>query len=217
MSCAICEKRRPRRHCPAVRGEICTQCCGTQRENSILCPNDCQYLLEARLHERETSLDGKVVHRRGIQFSEEILDALIVPISLLSLELRKTAIEAGALDSDVREALDSLIGSYKTFEQSGLIYEGLPANPIAARLYRALKLAAEGFLAHERRDFGARVLTGKDIFTALAFMEVIATQRDNGRKYCRSYIWTLGRLQLQDPAASAGGAGATGEPSLLLP
>jgi hypothetical protein len=215
MSCAICEKRRPRRYCPAVRGEICTQCCGTERENSILCPNDCEYLIDAREHERGVSLNPEIALRRGIEFSNEVLEDLMIPIYTLSAALQKAAVEAGALDADVREALASLIDSYQTLERSGLIYEGLPSNPIAAALHREVKLAAEDFLEKERRQFADSALTEKDVFAVLAFLEVLATQRNNGRKYCRSYLWSIGRLQA--PAAIAAGPDETDAPSLLLP
>ena len=49
--CQLCEKRRARRYCPGVKGEICSQCCGTERENTIDCPTDCPHLQEARRHE----------------------------------------------------------------------------------------------------------------------------------------------------------------------
>ncbi len=52
MKCVICEVRTARRHCPGVRGEICSVCCGTERENTIACPFDCTYLREARLREK---------------------------------------------------------------------------------------------------------------------------------------------------------------------
>ena len=51
MSCAICEKRKEKRFCPAVHGRICPQCCGEQREVTLDCPSDCVYLQQAREHE----------------------------------------------------------------------------------------------------------------------------------------------------------------------
>ena len=52
MACAICETRRPRRFCPGVRGDICSICCGTEREVTVDCPLDCEFLQEARRHEK---------------------------------------------------------------------------------------------------------------------------------------------------------------------
>src|SRR5712691_3160455 len=41
VSCAICDKRKEKRFCPAVHGRICPQCCGEQREVTLDCPSDC--------------------------------------------------------------------------------------------------------------------------------------------------------------------------------
>ncbi len=38
MKCPICDTRKPRRHCPGVHGEICSICCGNEREVSISLP-----------------------------------------------------------------------------------------------------------------------------------------------------------------------------------
>src|ERR1700758_4861087 len=40
LSCAICEKRKEKRFCPAVHGRICPQCCGESREVTLDCPRD---------------------------------------------------------------------------------------------------------------------------------------------------------------------------------
>ena len=45
---------------------------------------------------------------------------------------------AGAVDSDVREALESLIRTYRTL-QSGLYYESRPANLVAAAIHQKLQ------------------------------------------------------------------------------
>src|SRR6478672_6899096 len=56
LSCALCEKRKEKRFCPAVHGRICPQCCGEQREVALDCPSDCIYLLQAREHEKPRPL-----------------------------------------------------------------------------------------------------------------------------------------------------------------
>src|SRR6478672_13975116 len=52
LSCALCERRKEKRFCPAVHGRICPQCCGEQREVTLDCPSDCIYLQQARAHEK---------------------------------------------------------------------------------------------------------------------------------------------------------------------
>src|SRR5512141_256663 len=56
LSCAICDKRKQKRFCPAVHGRICPVCCGTEREVSLDCPGECPYLLQARKHENSDHL-----------------------------------------------------------------------------------------------------------------------------------------------------------------
>src|SRR5580704_15160881 len=109
MPCAICEKRRPRRYCPGVRGEICPVCCGTEREVTVHCPSDCEYLVEARKHERRGILDPATIPHRDIPVTEEFLEANADLISALSIALTAEAARSGAVDSDAREALASLI------------------------------------------------------------------------------------------------------------
>src|SRR5258708_17298031 len=64
LSCAICEKRKEKRFCPAVHGRICSQCCGEQREVTLDCPGDCPYLQQAREHEKPR--DGSALDRAAL-------------------------------------------------------------------------------------------------------------------------------------------------------
>src|SRR5713226_8758520 len=58
LSCAICEKRKEKRFCPAIHERICPQCCGEQREVTLDCPSECVYLQQARQHEKPRSMEG---------------------------------------------------------------------------------------------------------------------------------------------------------------
>ncbi|HEU4684960.1 MAG TPA: hypothetical protein VFS39_10715 [Nitrospira sp.] len=42
--CVYCGQRKGKRPCPALRGLICTICCGEHRIVRVSCPNDCVYL-----------------------------------------------------------------------------------------------------------------------------------------------------------------------------
>src|SRR5262245_14974649 len=75
MECAICEKRRPRRFCPAVRGQICPICCGESREMTLECPLDCEFLVEARKHERAAELRPEDFPNKDIEVTEELITA----------------------------------------------------------------------------------------------------------------------------------------------
>ena len=73
MACAICHIRKPRRFCPGVRGDICTICCGTEREVTVDCPWDCAYLQEARKHERSAQVNADGFPNQDIRVSEDFL------------------------------------------------------------------------------------------------------------------------------------------------
>src|SRR3954454_7132300 len=74
MACAICETRRPRRFCPGVRGDICSICCGTEREVSVNCPLECEFLQEARRHDKPATLDPADVPNQDIRVTERFID-----------------------------------------------------------------------------------------------------------------------------------------------
>src|ERR1700760_3214420 len=114
--CKICGKRRARRACPAVQGDICTICCGEKREVAFTCPLDCEYLQEA--HRRETPLpvaDDQISNRdivvtEGFATTHEEL-LLFCIYSLLQAALRTTPT---ATDSDVMAALEAPIQTQRT-------------------------------------------------------------------------------------------------------
>jgi hypothetical protein len=44
MKCVKCGARKGKRACPALKGDICPQCCGEHRLKTIECPPDCAWL-----------------------------------------------------------------------------------------------------------------------------------------------------------------------------
>src|SRR3569833_1841287 len=68
--CKICGKRRARRACPAVQGDICPICCGTEREVSLSCPLECEYLQEAHRHEKPVPVSEDHMSNPDIEVSE---------------------------------------------------------------------------------------------------------------------------------------------------
>src|SRR5438874_13720478 len=73
MLCKICNTRRPRRQCPAVGGEICSQCCGREREVTLHCPLDCQYLRESRKHDKPEPVNPDQFPNQDIHVTETFL------------------------------------------------------------------------------------------------------------------------------------------------
>ena len=190
-TCHLCEIRPPRRECPALGRQICAVCCGTEREQSIGCPLDCPYLREARLHEKPPEPDQKAYPNPEIELSERYMQeqqqlAMVTGSLLL---VAATSVE-GAVDSDVREALDSLAQTFKT-AQSGLIYESRPANLIAAGVVAHFQQSLAKFREDIAEKSGSHSVRDKDVLGMLVFWQRMHWQNANGRRKGRAFIEQL--------------------------
>lgn len=208
----MCEIRRPRRYCPGIGGEICTMCCGTEREMTVDCPASCEFLLEARKREKAVLLDEAAIPNRDIRVTEE----LVTENEELVLHLAKalvTGAEASpsVIDFDVREALEAAIRTYRTRE-SGLYYESLPANPLASGLTRDLLDAAEQFRHDETERLGMTRTRDSTVLGVLVFLQHFELDRNNGRRRGRAFLYFLGQLY-----PSISGGDSAGASSLILP
>lgn len=210
MFCVICRTRRPRRACPGVHGDICAICCGAGREVTVHCPFSCEYLQEARKHELPAGLDRGMGHP-DIRVTEEFLEDRSTLMLALGRSLTAAAGRNGAVDSDAREALASLIQTYRTL-QNGVIYEALPANPLAANLCRAIRQDLDGFRREETEQLGMTKTRDTDVLHMLVFFERLALDRNNGRPLGRAFLDILRNLQLEEPPAVA-----AQRSSLILP
>ncbi len=192
--CKRCGVRRARRHCPALAADICTICCGTEREVSISCPLECEYLKEAHLREKSIPADRAHAHE-DIKVTEEFLrdqeELLLFSIySLLQACLRT----AGAVDTDAIDALEALIKTYRTAE-SGLIYETRAENTVAASVQRIFteSLADYRKIKAERESSVAPV-RDKDVLGVLVFLSRFGQQNLNGRPKGRLFLDVLSRM-----------------------
>src|SRR5437588_9321120 len=59
--CPRCNKRSAKRYCPALRAKICAVCCARERMIELACPENCPYLIDARISasKRESELRAK--------------------------------------------------------------------------------------------------------------------------------------------------------------
>ncbi|MBZ5609341.1 MAG: hypothetical protein LAP38_13845 [Acidobacteriia bacterium] len=190
MKCRLCETRKPRRYCPGVSGDICSICCGAEREVSVDCPLDCPYLAEARLHEKLPELNPEETPNRDVRVSEEFLREHEPLLIFLGAKLLEASLAtSGVVDSDVREALDSLIRTYRTL-QSGLYYETKPANPIAAAIHQKIQEAVE-VLRKELTEKGATTVRDAEVLGVLVFLQRLELHHNNGRPRGRAFIGYL--------------------------
>ncbi len=192
MKCVICGIRKPKRHCPGVHGDICTICCGTEREQTVLCPLDCEYLHEAHLHERVPEIDFAKVPNIEVDLTEKFLQENQEQLFILGAAVfESTAGSQGATDYDAREALEALIVSYKAM-QTGLFYEAKPVNPYAATIYELVQRRVQ-----EVRDLKAKgdptaiELRDAVILGVLIFLQRLEYKNNNGRKRSRAFMEIL--------------------------
>jgi len=188
MTCVICETRRPKRDCPGVRGAICTVCCGKEREVTVDCPLDCEYLRDARQREKPAGADPKDFPNQDIKVSERFLRENETLLVLLGKGVVESALSTpGMVDSDVREGLDGLIRTYRTL-QSGLIYESRPANPLAGQIYTDLQALIAVKRQSEDEQGGVSRTRDASVLGVLAFLQRLELDRNNGRRRGRAFI-----------------------------
>jgi len=210
--CAICETRRPRRFCPAVRAEICAPCCGTSREVTLYCPLECAHLQEAHRHERHPELDPEQMPHPDIEITERFLERNSVLIDFLAKALvRHTETASTLSDYDVREALNAMIQTYRTL-QSGLYYESRPSNLYAAELQRRLREDLNQYLQQQRERAGLTVVRDADVLGVLVFLRRVEFTSNNGRPRSRAFLGLL-----RERFATAGASNGDSSPTLYLP
>lgn len=214
MTCTICKTRKARRQCPGVQGEICSICCAREREESIDCPLDCTYLQDAHEHERPPALDPATLPNQDIQVAEEFLREREILLAFVAVTVLEGALQsAGATDWDIREALESLIATWRTL-LSGIYYESLPVNQYAASIATYVRKKIEDVKSKEFEETGSRSLSDSDILIVLVFLQRLEYSNNNGRKRSRAFVDFL--RGFYDPAI-VGGDDETDELDLQQP
>ena len=168
-------------------GEVCPACCGAGRENTIDCPSSCEYLREARAHERPIAVAEDELPNRDIRVTEEFLEKNEALILWLTAALAEAMGSRKAVDHDAGEALEALIKTYRTL-QSGLIYETRPQNPYAASIQEALKESIADLSKKLAEKSGMHTLRDADLLGTLVFLQRLQIQHNNGRPRCRAFV-----------------------------
>jgi hypothetical protein len=215
LSCAICDKRKPKRFCPAVHGRICPQCCGEQREIVLDCPHECIYLQQAREHERGRALElvGEAELFAQIEIGQHFIHEHEHLILGLSYSLAKSArADHQIRDADLMATLKSLARSYEMLADSGLHYEppmtSLAAQAIASDLQASLREYREA----EQKHLGYSRLRDSEVFRALVLLLRMAYSHTSGRPKSRGFIDFLFRQFPEGPLIST----QAGEASRLI-
>jgi len=204
VSCAICEKRKQKRFCPAVHGRICPQCCGEQREVTLDCPVDCVYLRQARQHERPRpfeELDQSVLFPQ-VEIGEQFLFQQQHLLLGLSFALRKAArADRNLKDSDLIAALTSTAKTYQTLANSGLHYEMPGPNLGQQAIAGELQKMVQEYREAEQKHTGQTRLRDADLLRALVFLVRMAHARTSGRPRARAFVDFLLAQFPENPSA----------------
>ncbi len=199
VNCSICGVRKARRACPGVNGEICSICCGTEREQSIDCPLDCEYLRHAHEHENKAEVPRGDLPDRDIDVDEEFIRkyewVLIVLGSSLIDAYRETP---AATDYDTAEALAALVQTYRA-GQSGLIVEENLVNPYAAGMAESFRRRVAEIQARLAESGEAGYLTDAAVLKITVFLRRLAILDNNGRKRSRAFLDILNRSYAGKP------------------
>jgi len=179
--CKICGKRRARRACPAVSGDICPLCCGTEREATLSCPLECEYLREAHSREKPVEISEAQLAYQDITVTEDFVRSHEELVVFLMYSLAEAALRtAGAVDSDIVNALAALIQTHRTLE-SGLVYETRPQNALAASIQREFENSLGEYQKLRREREGFSTVRNAEIVAVLVFLYRLAQQNQNGR------------------------------------
>ena len=152
------------------------------------CPLDCEYLQDARKHEKPAQLEEEQVPNLDIRVTEEFLQQHEELLLLLGSFVAAGALETdGVVDFDVREGLGALVQTYRTL-QSGVYYEGIPPNPLAAAIYRRVQDGMAQARSQETEEFGMTKTRDADVLGGLVFLQRLEYDRNNGRKRGRAFV-----------------------------
>jgi hypothetical protein len=205
--CKICHKRRAKRACPAVGGDICTICCGSEREVSLACPLDCEYLQEAHRREKTVPIAEADLSNPDVRVTEDFVAAHeeLLLFSVYSL-LQATLHTAGAVDTDVLEALAGLIRTHRTLE-SGLVYESYSPNTIAAAIQRGFSASLRDYQKLKQEREALAPVRNSEIIATLVFLHRVGQQNLNGRPRGRMFIDLLRHMTPDAPVKEAPASG----------
>ena len=190
MVCGICEKRPPKRYCPAKGEKICAICCGREREITIDCPSDCPHLIAARRYEAEhrKSPGGNEYPYRDVAVREDFVNERWPAIAglasaILTFQVRRRDLT----DSDVLSALSSMAETLRTLG-TGIYYERPPDAPIARALYGQIGEFLQEFRNNETFRAGAPALKDSEAFLLMVFLLRVANSESNGRSRSRAFL-----------------------------
>jgi len=204
MACPICEKRPPKRFCPAMGEKICSICCGREREVTIDCPSDCPYLVAAHRYEAEhrPPLSGDDFPYRDIEFPPDFVYEHWPVVAAIAQAVVGFQVQNKDLnDVNTYSALESLAETYRTLG-TGIYYERPPDLPLPRALYGAMAESLQNVRKQlAERTGSSSALKDSGIFRLIVFLLRMCKQETNGRPRSRAFLDFLrARFPLPDAA-----------------
>jgi hypothetical protein len=171
-----------------VRADICTICCGNEREQTVHCPLDCEYLRKARKRDQPPIIDPETFPNKDIRVSGQFLREHEELLLFAAVNLLQAAFEIpNVVDSDIADTLDALVRTYRTL-QSGLYYQSRPENALAAAIYDRMQAAIKEFRKALSQQSTIPSIRDADLLGILVFLQRMAVQQRNGRRLGRAFI-----------------------------
>ncbi len=203
MSCPLCQKRKPKRFCPAAGEKICAVCCGTYREVTMDCPSDCPHLAAARRYDSEhrQALRPEEIPYPEIRVSPQRIAEREEVIVLAGRALAAAAHQLRATDADAIAALAAMVETYRTLE-SGIYYERAPESHQARQLYAELAKTLADYKKAAAERIGFAALRDAEILELLVFLLRLAKRETSGRPRSRAFFDYL-RATLGSPEPQA--------------
>jgi hypothetical protein len=189
LACPICQKRKAKRYCPAKAENICSICCGTEREVTIDCPAYCPHLIASRQYEdTRREIDWESLPFPDVEIDPSSMENHGLLLASLNRVICEYARQNPALvDTDINTVLQVLAEAYQRLA-NGLYYEQPPAYPLQRGLYDALEKAFTDFRKAEAENAGLIAMRDSEIRDALIFLARLGATRTNGRPKGRAFL-----------------------------
>lgn len=204
--CLYCHRKKGKRSCPALKGEICSGCCGEHRGKEIVCPSDCSYFASNETYQQERVAAHFL--QSWVQTNREIAQTL------------------GEKGTEIAQFLDFLIFQY--LHQGSLLTD---LDIVAALDLLKRELGPLYLPGKARPPFGEILLKGWESFQkekgAEAYpnrlgMEVFTRYRrlvsdfsEEGARSVRFIRGLVGFIHQRNPGLAAGVAAAPAESRII--
>ncbi len=135
--CVYCKKRKGKRNCPALRGMICSQCCGEKRIKFIPCPETCPVLKEHHSYTMERK--GEKFALEWLREFEGLRDESFRIFSAIEWNLYSYLIDSPvSLDIEIFSGLE-----YVRRKFSPLTFPGEIKNILGEMMFNFLEMAIQ--------------------------------------------------------------------------